>query len=306
MVQAARGLAGQLAERVLRGDLPPGARVPAVRELARAHGCAPGTAARALTALRRAGVVAGPHRARAVVTPDGPARAAVLLAGDSVLRLAGSDDPVLDAVLRAAGPALSVGGPRGSLHGLRALASGAADAAVVHLRHAGRGRDTDDFAARALGGDPVRVVHLWRRTQGLVVPRGNPRSVRTVADLAGRRVAWRNPGSGTRLLLERLLAQVPAVVRPVEDGALDSHLGVAVAVATGAAEAGLGVASAAVAAGVDWVPVADESFELVVGADELRRVQVLLEAVGSASVQRLVAGLRGYDLARCGEVRVVA
>jgi molybdate-binding protein len=306
MAQTAGGLAERLAEHVLCGDLPPGERVPAVRELARTQGCAPGTAARALTSLRLAGVVVGPSRARAVVAPDGPVRAAVLLAGTLVLRLAGSDDPVLDAVLRAAGPAVAVGGPRGSVHGLRALASGAADAAVVHLRHADRGGDTDAFAARALGGDPVRVVHLWRRTQGLVVPRGNPRSVRTVADLAGRRVAWRNPGSGTRMLLERMLADVRAVVRPVGDGALDSHLGVAVAVATGAAEVGLGVASAAVAVGVDWVPVVDESFELVVGADELPRVQVLLEALGSASVQRLVVGLPGYDLTRCGEVRAVA
>jgi len=306
MAQTGWRLAEQLAERVLRGDLPPGARVPAVRQLARAQGCAPGTAARALSSLRRAGVVAGPSRTRAVVAPDGPARAAVLLAGDLVLRLAGSDDPVLDAVLRAAGPAVAVGGTRGSVHGLRALASGQADAAVVHLRHAGRGRDTDDFAAHALGGDPVRVVHLWRRTQGLVVPQGNPRSARTVADLAGRRVAWRNPGSGTRLLLERLLAEVRAVVRPAGEGAAESHLGVAVAVATGAADVGLGVAPAAVAAGVDWVPLLDESFDLVVGADELSRVQVLLDALGSSSVQRLVAGLPGYDLARCGEVRAVA
>jgi molybdate-binding protein len=306
MAQTARGLAGQLAERVLRGDLPPGARVPAVRELARMQGCAPGTAARALTALRRAGVVVGPSRARAVVAPDGPARAGVLLAADRVLWLAGSDDPLLDAALRTAGPAVAVGGTRGSVHGLRALASGAADAAVVHLHHADRDRDTDDFAARVLGADPVRVVHLWRRTQGLVVPRGNPRSLRGVADLVDRRVAWRNPGSGTRLLLERLLAEAGARAHPAGGGSADSHLGVAIAVATGAAEVGLGVAAAAAAVGVDWVPVVDESFELVVGADELPRVQVLLDSVGSAAVQRFAAGLPSYDLTRCGEARAVA
>ena len=54
----------------------------------------------------------------------------------------------------------------------------------------------DVFARRVLGGEPARLVHLWRREQGVVVPKGNPLDIRGIADLDGVRLAWRPPGTG--------------------------------------------------------------------------------------------------------------
>ena len=120
--------------------------------------------------------------------------------------LGGSDDPALDLLLRAVGDAVSVvPGPRGSVNGIVQLARGAADAATVHLLDVASGRWNDPIARGALGGAPVELVHLWRREQGLVVARGNPHGIAGVADLDGRRIAWRPPGTGSRLLLERLM-----------------------------------------------------------------------------------------------------
>jgi molybdate-binding protein len=300
-------LAGQLAEQIADGRRAPGARLPSVRSLAAEAGCAPGTAARALAALRDSGVIVGRARERFAVAPDGPARAARWRAGVGSLRLAGSDDPALDLVVRAAGPAVAlVPGPRGSVTGLGELARGAADAAAIHLLHAGSSRYNDPFARAVLAGEPTVVVHLWRREQGLVLPRGNPRGIRTPADLAGRRLAWRAPGTGSRLLLERLLREAGLEPHPELGTLADSHLGVAAAVAAGAADAGLAVRAVAEAAELDWIPVVTEPFELALRADATAAAGALLDALASSETHRRVAALPGYDLSESGRTRSAA
>ena len=154
-----------------------------------------------------AGIVAGRDRARLVVAAEGAARARAWPIPFGALRLAGSDDPALDLLLRAAGDSVAVvPGPRGSVAGLVHLARGSADAAAVHLRHAPSGRFNDPFVRAALPGERTVLVHLWQREQGLVVPPGNPLGIRGVADLPPM-AAWRAPGTASRLLLERLLLE---------------------------------------------------------------------------------------------------
>ena len=96
----------------------------------------------------------------------------------TALRLGGSDDPALDLLVRAMGDAIAVvPGPRGSVNGIVQLARGAADAVALHLLDAASGRWNDPIARGALGGEPVELVHLWRREQGLVVAPGNPHGI---------------------------------------------------------------------------------------------------------------------------------
>lgn len=305
-VQKPREVAAAVATDVIAGRLGPGDAVPAVRTLARRAGCSPGTAARAQTLLREAGVITGLPRSQAVVTPDGVARALALNAHAGTVRLSGSDDPGLDLLLSAVGPAIETApGPRGSVAGLGLLARGRVDAAAVHLRDAHTGRTNDTFTRRLVGGEPAVLVHLWRREQGVVVPKGNPRGIGGVADLAGADVAWRPPGTGSRLLLTRMLRD--AGVAPLPEGDVcDSHLGVAVAVATGAADAGLAVRSAAAAADADFVPVGWEDFELAVAPESAGLLMPVLDVLASTSVQDRLSGMGGYDLRRCGDSRVAA
>lgn len=128
-------LSTELAWRVRSGDLHPGAEVPAVRGYARELGATSSTIVRAYRHLADAGVITLADRRRARVTTDGPITAARLLETDRVFRLAGSDDPALQLLLRHAGPAVVPVGTRGSFHGLRTLARGDADGAAIHLRH---------------------------------------------------------------------------------------------------------------------------------------------------------------------------
>jgi molybdate-binding protein len=224
-----------------------------------------------------------------------------------MLRLGGSDDPALDLLVRAAGDAVSVvPGARGSVNGIVQLSRGAADAVALHLLDMASGRWNDAIARGALGGAPVELVHLWRREQGLVVARGNPRGIKGVADLDGRRIAWRPPGTGSRLLLERLMLTAGCVPRPELGEPAESHLAVAAAVATGAADVGLAVRAVAASAGLDWVPVISEPFELALEPAAKRAAESLLATLAESTLQARLASMPGYDLSRSGELRVAA
>jgi molybdate-binding protein len=144
-------------------------------------------------------------------------------------------------------------------------------------------------------------VHLWRREQGLLIPpdRTGPTSIR---ELAGRRVARRAPGTGTRVLLDRLLIDAgldPDALRGPEVG---SHLEVALAVAAGIVDAGLGVRSAAAALDLRFVPVTWEDYDLVLPEDALDPAAPLVTAVRNPAVRAAVEAQGGYDTGRSGEV----
>jgi putative molybdopterin biosynthesis protein len=306
MVQKAQDVAEHVAIDVVAGRLTPGDPVPSVRALAKQAGCSPGTAARAHTILREAGVITGFPRSPAVVAADGVAAALMMGARVGTMRLSGSDDPALDLLLSTVGRSVErAQGGRGSVAGLGLLAQGVVDAAAVHLRDARTSQSNDSFARRVLGGEPAMLVHLWSREQGIVVPQGNPMGIRGVSDLVGTRLAWRPPGTGSRLLLTRLLRDA-GVVPPPEAELCDSHLGVAVAVATGAADAGLAVRSVAESVDAEFVPVEWEDFELAVEPESMSLLAPLLDVLASTAVQDRVSGLSGYDLRRSGDVRIAA
>jgi putative molybdopterin biosynthesis protein len=299
-----QNLVQSLASEIADGRRPQGSALPSTRALAAQMGCAPGTVARAYGELRRAGLIAARDRARARVADGGAQRARWWLAGGPRLRLAGSDDPALDALVRGAGETVAVvPGPRGSVHGLEAMARGQADAAVLHLLHAESGRYNDPYVRHLLAGEAVVLVHLWEREVGLVVPRGNPLGVGGVADLAGRRVAWRARGSGSRLLLERLLAEAGVEAAPESGEPADSHLAVAAAVAAGAADAGLAVRAVALSCDLDFVGVTVEPFELAVREEAVDDAAGLLARLEDEAFAARVATLGGYDLTRTGAQR---
>jgi molybdate-binding protein len=300
-------LATHLAQEIAAGRWAEGESLPGVRRLAREAGCSPGTAARAYTALRDSAVIEGSPRSRFVVAPGGIGRAARWRGDAEALRLGGSDDPALDLLLRATGDAVSViPGPRGSVNGTVQLSRGAADATTLHLLDVASGRWNDPIARGALGGAPVEIVHLWRREQGLVVARGNPHDITGVADLESRRIAWRAPGTGSRLLLERLMLAAGCVPRPELGEPVESHLAVAAAIATGAADVGLAVRAVAESAGLDWVPVLSEPFELALDPAAKAAAQPLLATLAEPAVQDRLSAMPGYDLSMSGEPRLAA
>jgi molybdate-binding protein len=112
-----------------------------------------------------------------------------------------------------------------------------------------------------------KLIGFARRSQGLLVAPGNPLGLQTLADVARGGARWANRplGSGTRLLLDELMAQ--AALKPGDlrgwEHAEPSHSAMAQAVASGAADAGLGIETAARARGLDFVPLVEEDYYLV-------------------------------------------
>ena len=287
-----RALAESLLERIASGELLAGTALPSVRTAARQHGTTPATAGRAYAELARAGVVDVAPRRVARVARDGAVLAGRALAGGRALRLAGSDDPLLD---RIAAGTDRVGAP-GSFGGLSALWQQRADAATLHLRHRDGGYNAP-FAARILSGRRPVLVHLWRREQGIIVPQGNPRGVTTVADLIGRTVALRAAGTGTRVLLERLLRDAGSDPGALRGPQVPTHLEAALAVASGIADAAVGLRAAATTLELDFVPLAWEPYELALPEASLGVAADLLSALGRAPT------LPGFDLTDSGTAR---
>ncbi len=242
--------------------------------------------------------------ARSTELPDGlPAVGAV---GPAPLVVAGSHDPLLEWALRESGSDLALH-PGGSLDGLRRLAAGEAMVAGTHAPDDDggyRGR----LAARALEGRPIVVLAwAWRR-QGLVVAKGNPNELMSVADLAhdGVRVALRQEEAGSQLLLLRMLdaAGLDRDALNAVDGPARSESDVARAILEGRADAGLAIEAAARGAGLDFVPLHRERYDLVV----MRRdyfeppVQALLAFAQSKAFKTRAKDLGGYEIGELGRI----
>ena len=288
-----------IAERVRSGALPVGAELPAVRESAREFDTTSTTVARAYRMLADGGVITMADRRRARVAGSGAIAAARLLESDRVFRLAGSDDPALQLVLDHIGPSVVGVGTRGSFRALRALSRGDADGAAIHLRHRS-GEYNAPFAVGLLRDRDQHLLRLWRREQGFLVASGNPQGVRTAADLAKLRIAKRETGAGTRVLLDQLLTGAGIAPEDVAGPELHSHLETGLAVAAGIADVTLGLRSGARELALDFVPVTWEPFDIVLGAAVLGAAQPIVNALCEPSVIDAIAELGGYDLHDAG------
>jgi putative molybdopterin biosynthesis protein len=198
----------------------------------------------------------------------------------------------------------------GSVDALRALAEGRCVVAGFHVpRLAAAGKLFEQSLKPLLKPGLHKLIACATRRQGLIVARDNPHHIASLPDLArdGVRFVNRQSGSGTRLLTDQLLQIkriAPEVIAGYGDSAEDSHLAVAAAVASGAADAGVGIEAAAQRYGLHFVPLAEEDYFLVCLRDALDSAPVLKlrEVLASATWQQTLQGLPGYRGERAGEV----
>ena len=196
----------------------------------------------------------------------------------------------------------------GSLGGLLALRRGEAHLAGTHLLDPETGEYNLPYIRRYLPHTPVVVVTLTRREQGIMVARGNPKGIHGIADLARTDVTYvnRQRGAGTRVLLDYLLNQAGITAGQLRgyDREEVTHLAVAVDVATGLADCGMGVHAAAEALGLDFVPLTWERYDLVVPRHvwDGELLAPLRELLADAKFRAAVASLPGYDPTAMGEL----
>jgi len=188
---------------------------------------------------------------------------------DQVLVVQGSDDWLLGRLVERHQARFSSAIPMaavGSLSGLLAVGQGRAHLASCHV---------DPTVVRAHAATPLFLFGLFSREQGILFD-GGRRRLAGLADLCrgGLRVAQRQEASGTFRLVERLLAAEGLTPAWSPIGPFSSHLELALAIRSGLADAGVGIRAAAALAGLDFVPLAQERFDLAIPASVLSHQRV--------------------------------
>ncbi|MDD1651412.1 MAG: molybdopterin biosynthesis protein [Methanomicrobiales archaeon] len=221
---------------------------------------------------------------------------------ERALLLTGSHDPALDHLADLVRPGVDLhAASSGSLAGLLALSRGECHAAPTHLLGPDGSYNTW-YLERYLPGTAVDLVCVAGREQGVV-----SRDGLTLDDLPSHRFVNRQKGSGTRMLLDYLLAErgiSPASLRGY-DREMTTHLAVALAVKSGEADCGICVYSAAKALGLAFVPVGQERYELAIRREQMTdpRIQALVTALGSPAFRDRLTAMGGYDTTLTGVQR---
>jgi putative molybdopterin biosynthesis protein len=225
----------------------------------------------------------------------------------------GSHDNALDVLgnfLKKKHPELSLSSAHvGSLGGLLALKRGEAHLAGTHLLDEETGEYNVGYIKKHLPEQKTVLVNLVYRTQGFIVPKGNPKDIKGFEDLVREDVVFvnRQAGAGTRLLTDLYLKRLridPNRVKGYHHEEF-THMAVAAAVVSGAADTGLAVLSAAQALGLDFVPVAQERYDLAIPDEhyDTPMLQALLQIVREdREFRKQIESMGGYDVSEMGRV----
>jgi excisionase family DNA binding protein len=244
---------------------------------------------------------------------SGLARPAGMTASDPPPIVGGSQDDLLEWTLRESGSGLA-SLAEGTARGVERLQRGEVIAAAVHF-HSDSADDADANIA-AVGAMPglhdAVLVGLARREQGLLLPPGNPKHLHSLANVlgSGARMAVRQQGAGAQMLLEVLLTRAGAKqrdLRRLEPPCLTGP-DLAAAIRAGKADCGVATRAAAKSAGLDFVPLLWENFDLLMRQRSYFRpaIQALTGFMAERRLKQRAAELGGYDPAPSGQIRFAA
>jgi molybdenum cofactor synthesis domain-containing protein len=231
---------------------------------------------------------------------------------DHTLIMIGSHDNTIDVManqLKARDSRVHLSSSNvGSLGGLIAIRRGQTHFAGSHLLDPEKGEYNHSYIERYLKGTPTRVVKLAMRQQGLLIRKGNPKGIKSIEDLLRPDVTFinRQSGSGTRVLFNYSLWKRginPESIHGYEQEEF-THMAVAVSVLSGRADAGMAIYSSAKALDLDFIPVAEERYDLVIPetAWNDRKIQMMLDIIVSDSFRRMVDSMGGYDVGDSGKM----
>lgn len=234
--------------------------------------------------------------------------------GTLLLRLAGSHDFLVEHLVQY----LSKASQRialqvsyiGSLEGIMMLHRGFTDMTAVHLLDPASGEYNVPFIERLFIHEPIRVLRLATRNQGLIVAEGNPKKIRGWTDLVRKDVQFinRQKGSGTRFLLDHHLNKQQISPNDISGYEKEewNHFATASAVSRGSADAALGIESAAVKMGLSFIPLAQERFDLIarLRPENTETWEAFYSLLVSEDFRKSLhsSELNGYDFSRLGEM----
>jgi molybdate-binding protein/DNA-binding transcriptional regulator YhcF (GntR family) len=200
----------------------------------------------------------------------------------------------------------------GSLSGLMALQRREADLTGSHLKDEETGEFNIPFVKKILPNETVVLLHLVQRMQGLMVAKDNPKHIMGVEDLSRPSITFvnRQKGSGTRVLLDSRLKQLGMTPTNIAGYGREetNHMAVASLIAQGGADVGLGAQWAASIAGIDFIPLFNERYDLIGLEKDFSRplMYKLEEIVSSEDFRSMLRKIPGYDVSETGTIVTVS
>ena len=222
------------------------------------------------------------------------------------LLFAGSHDLVIEEIAQKLSPYLDIIlHPVGSLDGLINLRQGLCHLSGAHLLDASGDYNTP-YLSRLFPQRGVQVVTLAHRVQGLMLAPSNPLGIRDLGDLAREniRFANRNTGSGTRIWFDEKLREenIPADEISGYENTCATHTAAAQKVKGGDADAAIGLQAAALQCELDFVPLFEERFDLIIPKEHATLAAPLFDEIQTAAFRNAAQNLTGYNVAHSGEL----
>ncbi|MCK6585815.1 MAG: helix-turn-helix domain-containing protein [Anaerolineales bacterium] len=195
--------------------------------------------------------------------------------------------------------------PVGSLDGLVNLRQGLCQISGSHLLDES-GEYNTPFVKHLFPERDVEVITLAYRMQGLMLAGGNPKGIKKVADIAKPNVRFvnRNRGSGTRLWLDAELRRLRIPVEKISgyENQVKTHSEAANLITQNKADVSLGLQAAAHQKGLDFIPLFDERYDLVLPREQEKNLNPLLDYIQTADFREMLSSLTGYNTRHSGEV----
>ncbi|MGL4607351.1 MAG: molybdopterin biosynthesis protein [Eubacteriaceae bacterium] len=196
----------------------------------------------------------------------------------------------------------------GSLGGIMAIKKGECHVAPVHLLDEATGIYNIAYLNRYLKDKEVVLVRGVKRTQGLIIAKGNPKNIKDITDLGRKEITFvnRQRGSGTRVLLDYLLKKNGIEEKDVVGYSreVNTHMMVASAVKSGSCDIGVGVLSAANMMELDFIPIGEEAYDFIIERQNLENpgIKKFLEVLKSPEFEKRLKALGGYTIENPGEI----
>lgn len=224
----------------------------------------------------------------------------------------GSHDPIIDIaadIMHRKNKKYSLSSSNvGSTGGLMALKTGETHLSPTHLLDLETGEYNVSYLKKYLPDKNITLMKFVNRIQGFMVKKGNPKNITKFEDLIKDDIRFvnRQRGSGTRLLLDYNLNKLNLDPKKINGYFREeyTHLAVAAAVDNGDADAGLGVYSAAIMLGLDFVPVCNEEYDLAIPEEfiELDIIKEFIDTINSDEFKKKLDELGGYDYKDLGRI----
>ena len=223
--------------------------------------------------------------------------------GNSII-VTGSHDPIIDEIndlLRIKGYPYSVSSSHvGSMGALNAVRLNQAHLGGTHMLDTENGRYNESYIGKYLDSKAATLIKGIGRIQGLMVPKGNPKNIRSIRDIVGLKYANRQIGSGTRILFDYLLKQSNISKDEIEGYRNEefTHTAVAAQIAGGNADCGLGIYSAAQMYDLDFIEITVEEYDFIVNNDFINTpmYDAFMEVFRSDELKNRMKKMGGYTL----------